>query len=277
MIRLPAYCKINWFLEITGKRPDGYHTLSTIFQTISLADTLTFKAAKTLTLTCSDPSLPTDDRNLVMKAATRLQEALGEKRGAAIHLHKVTPMGAGLGGGSSDAATTLKGLLRLWRRRVVETKLQKLAVQLGADVPFFLKGGRCSATGIGEKLKTLKPLPKKWLVIIWPGFGINTKEAYARVQLPFSNDPNAPDTPDTPTSLRLHTPTLFNRFESLVFPDHPAIPKLKTDLMNVGATASMMSGSGSAVFGVFKSRAEAARGLKALTPHYPHGWLAHTR
>ncbi len=172
MIRVTAHAKINFFLEITGKRPDGYHTLSTLFQTISLGDELTFSAADDLSLTCSDPSLPIDSTNLVMKAAFRLQEALREPRGAQIHLEKKVPMGAGLGGGSSDAAAVLVSLLKLWKRKLPQKQLAELAVKLGADVPFFLKGGLCAAAGIGEELKILPHLPKTWMVLVYPGFGV---------------------------------------------------------------------------------------------------------
>src|SRR5207237_1138535 len=118
--------KINLFLEITGKRADGYHTLSTLFQTISLADTLTVSAAPTLSLTCSNPSMPTDERNVVMRAALQLRALLKESKGAKMHLKKVVPMGAGMGGGSSDAAAVLTALLRLWKRRLPERSLHRL-------------------------------------------------------------------------------------------------------------------------------------------------------
>src|SRR5437879_6529839 len=185
MIRRIAHAKVNLYLEITGRRPDGYHTLSTLFQTISLGDELTFAPAHKLSLTCSEPTLSVDERNLVMRAARSLRELLQEERGARIHLEKNIPMGAGLGGGSSDAAGALKGLLQLWRRRIGGPALQRLALQLGADVPFFLEGGLCSATGIGEKLKSQKPLQKTWMVLVYPGFRVSTKEAYAKVKLPF--------------------------------------------------------------------------------------------
>jgi 4-diphosphocytidyl-2-C-methyl-D-erythritol kinase len=268
MIRVTAPAKVNLFLEITGKRPDGYHTLSTIFQTISLGDELTFAPAAELALTCSDPSLPVDERNLVMKAAIRLREALKETRGAKIHLGKKVPMGAGLGGGSADAAAVLRSLLKLWDRRIGVSALKKMAVGLGADVPFFLKGGICAATGIGEILRPLKPLPKTWLVLVYPGFGVSTKEAYAKVKLPFA---------DTPT--RRHADArrnLFNRFESLVFPEHPQLPRLKRDLLEAGATASLMSGSGSSVFGLVKSRAAGTKILAVMQKKYNYVWLVHT-
>ena len=268
MIRLHAPAKINWFLEITGKLPNGYHTLDTVFQTISLGDRLTFRAADALSLTCSDASLPVDERNLAMKAAVRLRDLLKEKRGAAIHLEKLTPMGAGLGGGSADAAAVLKGLLKLWRRRASPAALNRLAAGLGADVPFFLKGGTCRGTGIGDKLAVLKSVPKTWLVMVWPGFGVATKEAYGKVKLPFAD----------PVKRRAGDPRghLFNRFESLVFPDHPALPALKQEFLDGGATAAMMSGSGSAVFGVMPSKAAGEKLLRARQPRYPHRWLVHT-
>jgi 4-diphosphocytidyl-2-C-methyl-D-erythritol kinase len=275
MIRLLACAKINFYLEITGRRPDGYHTLSTLFQTISLGDELTFSAAQDLSLTCSDPNLPVDSTNLVMKAALRLREALQETRGARIHLDKKVPMGAGLGGGSADAAATLQGLQKLWHRSLGASKLQSLAVSLGADVPFFLKGGLCSATGIGEKLKALKPLPKTWLVLVWPGFGISTKEAYARVVIPAKA--GIQKTRDwAPASAGETSKVLFNRFEEFVFPDHPELPQLKEDLLAAGATGALMSGSGSAVFGLAKSRAHGAQILATLQKKYNHCWLVYT-
>lgn len=269
-IVLSAPAKINWFLEITGRRSDGYHTLDTVFQTISLADELRFEPAHDLTLTCSDPSLPVDERNLVMKAARRLRETLNETRGAKIHLKKVSPMGAGLGGGSSDAAATLKGLLALWDRPLGDDALAALAVSLGADVPFFLKSGLCAASGIGDILTPLAPLPKTWLVIVWPGFGVSTKEAYAKVKLPWVDGTRRRPTTHDPR------PALFNRFEQLVFPDHPELPALKQDLLDLGCTGAMMSGSGSAVFGIAPNDAAGRTILSKLEPRWPHRWLVHT-
>lgn len=268
MIRLTAHAKVNLFLEITGRRPDGYHTLSTAFQTISLGDELVFAPAAHLSLTCSDSSLPVDEQNLVMRAALRLREALKEERGAKIRLDKKVPMGAGLGGGSADAAATIKGLLQLWGRRLDISVVRRLAVGLGADVPFFLRGGLCFATGIGEKLKARKPLPKTWMVLVWPGFGVSTKEAYAKVRLPF-------------TDLPIHRSadprqSLFNRFESLVFPEHPELPRLKSALLDAGATGALMSGSGSSVFGLAKSRVQAEQILTRIQKSYNHAWLVHT-
>jgi len=264
-VRLSAPAKINWFLEITGKRPDGYHTLSTVFQTISLADRLSLAPAGDLSLTCSDKTLPTDERNLVMRAARRLRERLNEKRGAHLHLEKRVPMGAGLGGGSSDAAAALMGLCRLWKRRVPRRDLEKLAVGLGADVPFFLRGGRCWATGIGERLKPLAPLRKTWLVLVYPGFGVSTREAYARVRLPARRQ-----------KWRSHSCPRFNRFEEFVFPQHPELIRLKEKLTQACGSPALMSGSGSSVFASVSSLATGRRALRSLRSAYPQSWLVHT-
>jgi len=279
MIRVTAPAKINFFLEITGKRPDGYHTLSTVFQTISLGDELTFSPAKDLSLTCSDPRLPTDEKNLVMRAAMRLRETLKETRGAQIHLEKKVPMGAGLGGGSSDAASVLVSLLKLWEKSLPADQLASLAVKLGADVPFFLKGGLCMAVGIGDKLKPLPALPKTWMVLVYPGFGVSTKEAYAKVRLPFKTPSECSVGPGPnlkPGVFLGQAPKLFNRFEELVFPDHPELPKLKADLLAAGATGALMSGSGSSVFGVATNEAHGNQILSAIQKKYNHCWLVHT-
>ena len=267
-MQLTAHAKINFFLEITGKRPDGYHTLSIVFQTISLGDELVIEPAKDLSLTCSDSTLPVDERNLGMKAALRLRQTLKESRGARIHLVKKVPMGAGLGGGSSDAAAVLQALPKLWKREVPPDQLAELAVQLGADVPFFLKGGLCAASGIGEKLIPLDPLPETWLVLVYPGFGVATKEAYSRVRLPFQ-DPQVLD-------LSRVASRLYNRFENFVFPDHPELPRLKQELLQAGATAALMSGSGSAVFGLARSRTHGEQILAQVQKTYNQAWLVHT-
>ena len=268
MLRVSAHAKINFYLEITGKRSDGYHTLSIVFQTISLSDTLTFRPADRLSLTCSDSALPTDESNLVMRAAVRIQKELKERRGARIHLKKVIPMGAGLGGGSSDAAAVLRNLPKLWGRRIGEPALRRLAVELGADVPFFLKGGLCSATGIGEKLKRLPSISRKWLVLVYPGFGVSTREAYAKVKLPFAG----PQARRSTGSLN----HLFNRFEQLIFPDHPELVQLKNRLLELGVTAALMSGSGSAIFGIMPSQKIGRAALAEIRRQYPQSWLVHT-
>lgn len=283
MIRIRAYAKVNLFLEILGKRADGYHTLSTLFQSISLADELSLSRSDKIELTCSDPSLPTDDGNLVVRAAKRLQALLRERQGARITLKKNIPLGAGLGGGSSDAAAILSALPRFWRRKLPKNVLVQCARQLGADVPFFLKGGTCAAGGIGDRLTPLPPLPKIWLVLVYPGFGVSTKEAYATVRLPPLKKGNGggrrgdpPNLPFTKGGDNQWVKYLFNRFEEFVFPNHPALAELKKDLKRAGALGSLMSGSGSTVFGIVESPVQGREILTKMKKRYPQSWLVHT-
>ena len=276
-MRVRANAKVNLFLEITGRRPDGYHTLSTLFQTISLADELTVEAADSLKLWCSDPSLPTDERNLAMRAALQVQGLLKETRGARMQLKKLVPMGAGLGGGSGDAAAVLKALPKLWHRSAPVSRLHRSAAGLGADVPFFLTGGTCAAGGIGDRLRPLAPIQKTWLVLVYPGFGVATKEAYARVRLPLTT----PRSIHKIVSLLKRPPIewagqLFNRFEEFVFPAYPKVARLKAELLEAGCAGALMSGSGSAVFGVAPSQTDGKRILSSMRRHYKQSWLIHT-
>lgn len=277
-MRIRAYAKVNLFLEITGKQPNGYHTLSTLFQTISFADELDLIEDKALHLSCSDKTLPTDERNLAMRAALSVRTLLKEKRGARLRLIKKVPMGAGLGGGSSDAAAVLRTLPKLWRRVVPGTALARCARSLGADVPFFLQGGTCAAGGIGDRLRPLSALPKTWLVLVYPGFGVSTKEAYGRVRLPLT----------APRSIHRMIPLLsrrdpavwagqlFNRFEEFIFPQYPTLSRLKQNLLDAGAVGALMSGSGSTVFGVARSLAQGRKLLAMVRRQYKQSWLVHT-
>ncbi len=149
-IHAQAHAKINWDLRILGKRPDNFHELDSIFVTVALHDTMRFEPAETLSMTCTDATLPTDDSNLVMKAAARLAQAAGINNGARIHLEKRIPMGGGMGGGSSDAACALTALNRMWALNWSREKLAEIAAQAGSDVAYFLTGGWCLCRGRGE-------------------------------------------------------------------------------------------------------------------------------
>ena len=227
-----SYAKINWSLRVVGKREDGYHDLETIFQTISLHDTLTFTPAERFALTCSDPSIPTDDTNLVARAARAL--AID---GVAIHIEKRIPAGGGLGGGSSNAATTLRALSKMFG---IDAPLDRIALELGSDVPFFLVGGRAFATGRGEVLTPLPDLGPLPLLLVLPEERVMTAEAFRLVK------------PSTGAA---------NDFEEPIFERLPKLREYKQRLLDAGATFAAMSGSGSTIFGVFSDAAtrDAAR------------------
>jgi 4-diphosphocytidyl-2-C-methyl-D-erythritol kinase len=253
---LNAAAKVNLVLEVLGKREDGYHELVTVMQAVDLSDRLTLEEAEALELRTSAPGVPTDGRNLAMRAAVALREAAGVTRGARITLDKRIPVAAGLGGGSSDAASTLWALNRMWGIRWPVKRLQGLAERLGMDVPFFLGKGRAMATGRGERLKPLPSAGGLALVLVNPNFPLSTKEVYQRVPAGWSAE-------DVGTrrmlealrsrSARRVAAALTNNLETVVEPAVPAIGRMKAALLAAGALGAVMSGSGPTVFGVARS------------------------
>jgi 4-diphosphocytidyl-2-C-methyl-D-erythritol kinase len=271
-INVPAFAKINLGLRVHGRRPDGYHEISTVFQSVSLHDTLSFQPSddEKLELVCSDPSIPTDDSNLVLRAAEALRGRFGVSRGASVELEKMIPAGGGLGGGSADAAVTLAALATLWEIETDAAELAKLGARLGADVPFFLTGGTALGTGTGTDIRPLGDAPKMHLVVVAPGVHVSTAEAYGALGAPaltkveplvnLSVSRTEADFPDSLCGV------WSNDFEAVVVRLHPEIGRAREALGGSGADRVMLSGSGSSVFGVFESKGEAARvgaGLKA--------------
>lgn len=252
-----ASAKVNLTLEVLGKRPDGYHEIATVLQAVDLFDRLTVEAAPTISFHADDPALPTDERNLVVRAARLLQEAAGVTLGARISLHKRIPVAAGLGGGSSDAAATLWGLNRLWGLRWSRARLAELAVGLGMDVPFFLgSGGRALGRGRGEQLTPLGVGGGYALVLVNPRVPLSTREVYERV--PSGWRAEAAGTRRLVEALRMRSAArvaaaLTNTLESFAEPLLPAVGRMKAALLAAGALGAVMSGSGPTVFGVARS------------------------
>ncbi len=252
-----AYAKINWTLRITAKRADGYHDLETLFQTISLHDTLTFSESDRLSLTCDDPTVPADDRNLVIRAA----RSLGAPP-VAIGLHKQIPAGGGLGGGSSDAAATLVALSAMFG---IGKPLADLALSLGSDVPFFLTGGTAYATGRGEVLTPMPSLTGIPLLLLIPEERVSTARAFAMLQR-FSPPLGAVRYRQLiDADLLSHTRELVNDFEEPIFSILPSLRSLKSRLYDAGAAWAAMTGSGSTVAGAFRSAAD----RDAARAHFP--------
>jgi 4-diphosphocytidyl-2-C-methyl-D-erythritol kinase len=272
-INVPAYAKVNLGLRVHGRRPDGYHEIGTVFQTVTIRDTLTFQATNdgNLSLSCSDPDLPTDESNLVLRAASALREHFGVSRGARVVLEKVIPAGGGLGGGSSDAAVTLAALATLWEVGADVSELAEIGSRLGADVPFFLAGGTALGTGTGADIRPLEDAPKMHLVVVTPGVHVSTAEAYKSLGAPaltkveplvnLSVSRTEADFPDSLCGV------WSNDFEAVVVRLYPEIGRAREALEAEGPARVMLSGSGSSVFGVFENEGEAARaceGLKAV-------------
>jgi 4-diphosphocytidyl-2-C-methyl-D-erythritol kinase len=271
-LTLPAFAKINLGLRVLGRRADGYHEISTLFQTVSLHDTLTFRATRdgSLRLACADPEIPTDETNLVLRAAAALRERYGVRLGARVELKKVIPAGGGLGGGSSDAAVALVALATLWGVEADARELSGLAARLGADVPFFLAGGTALGEGTGADIRPLADAPKMHLCVVTPGVHISTAEGYkalgARALTKADTAANlsvSRTEADFPDSL---CGVWSNDFEAVVVRLHPEVGRAREALESAGAVRASLSGSGSSVFGVFENKGEAGRacaGLKA--------------
>lgn len=244
MIEIPAYAKINWSLRITGKRSDGFHDLETLFQTISLHDTITITESDRLSMTCDDPSIPVDESNLVLRAA----RALGAPP-VAIELRKAIPAGGGLGGGSSDAAAVL---IALSRHFGIDKPLADLALKLGSDVPFFLTGGTAYATGRGEVLTPMPLVAAVPLLLLIPEERVSTASAFADLRR-FSTPLGAPAYQAMiENGLLDHAEGLVNDFEDPIFARLPGLARLKTRLREAGAAWAAMSGSGSTIVGAFR-------------------------
>jgi 4-diphosphocytidyl-2-C-methyl-D-erythritol kinase len=258
LLKLPSFAKINWNLRILGKRPDGYHEVATVLQTISLCDELSFelRADDRIVLTCDDPEIPVDDSNLIVRAA----RALSNQRGANIQLIKKIPTRGGLGGGSSNAAITLLALSKLWDLPLGKNPGQ-IGSQIGADVPFFLTGGTALARGIGTEIEEISDTEKKHLIVVTPNVAVSTAEAYAALKSPslttqeslsiLASSFAAPSFDDR-TQWPLH-----NDFEGVIFEIEPEIRRAKLALLEAGAQDALLAGSGSSVFGIFTD--EAAR------------------
>jgi 4-diphosphocytidyl-2-C-methyl-D-erythritol kinase len=259
-----AAAKVNLALEVLGRRGDGYHEIATVIQAIDLADRLVLEEAEGLELHTRSPEVPADATNLALRSAKALREAARVERGVRVILDKRIPVAAGLGGGSTDAAAVLLGLNRLWGLRWPRRQLEEVAVSLGMDVPFFLRGGRALATGRGEKLERI-PGGGLALVVVNPRIGSSTVEAYARVTPALYSD--GTHARAMVAALASRRPgrvaaCLYNALESSVAPALPQIARMKAALLAAGALGAVMSGSGPTVFGVARSF-EHARQLRA--------------
>ena len=264
MLTIKAPAKINWFLHVTGRRKDGFHDIFSLMQCVSLFDTLTFQSAGAIEVHCG-ADIPLED-NLVYRAALLLQKRSGTSGGARITLEKDIPMAAGLGGGSSDAATTLLGLNDLWGLRLGLERLMEIASELGSDVPFFVSGGPSLASGRGEKLEPLLKGPSCAIALIKPPIGVSAGSAYSGLQKYSESVPSSQEIREAlkKAAVKDIIPFMQNDLETPVFEAHPEIRRIKESLLRHGAMACLMSGSGSTLFGAFKSEDEASIAVEAV-------------
>ena len=261
MIKIEGNAKINLTLDILGKRPDGYHEVAMVMQSIGLHDTIEMeKSAAGIALTINVPWLRADEKNLAWRAAELMQQEYGLSGGVNMHLTKRIPVAAGLAGGSADAAAVLRGMNRLYELGLSDAKLCELGARLGSDIPFCLLGGTMLSTGRGEVLTRLSNLPETWVVLAKPRISVSTAWAYQNY-----DEQGAEQHPD---NARIHqeiargdrkavAKLLCNVLESVTIRRYDVISRYKTMMLEQGAMASMMSGSGPTVFGLVGSRAQA--------------------
>lgn len=262
-LRIPAFAKVNLSLQVLARRPDGYHELRTVFQTISLHDTLEFELTRRpgIVLEVDDPELPLGRENLVWRALNALARELGLRQGVRVRLQKRIPVARGLGGGSSDAAAALIGLVRLTRRGLPLPRLLEIAASLGADVPFFLFGGRVLGVNRGDEIYPLPEAPRQAVLVVSPaGIEVATRDAYRWLDCQLTKR-------QTDSKLFRFSALCWggqgsgraNDFEPAVFGRYPRLGYLKRTLLRRGAREAALAGSGSAVFGIFPSPAQARR------------------
>jgi 4-diphosphocytidyl-2-C-methyl-D-erythritol kinase len=268
-VRVPAFAKVNLRLDILGKRPDGYHELRTIFQTVSLHDELRLRSSRRPEISLKiegNPALSSEpaEKNLVYRALDALRGELKISSGVEIVLKKTIPAGRGLGGGSSDAAAALLGYSRLTKSKLPTPRLLEIAASLGADVPFFLLGGRALGVSRGDEIYPLPDIPKLHLLVVSPrDIHVPTPDAYAWLNaapLALTKEPIDPKLSRfCALAWSPQGSGLSNDFEAPVFQRHPRLDQIKRALLQKGAAEASLAGSGSAVFGVFPSPALARR------------------
>jgi 4-diphosphocytidyl-2-C-methyl-D-erythritol kinase len=266
-----AHAKINLHLEVLRRRPDGYHEIETVMQSVGLYDVLHFVPRPAgVTLLCDAAEIPNDDSNLCLQAARALLQAAGREsppRGVRIDLYKRIPVAAGFGGGSADAAATLVALNRFWDLRLEEERLLRIAASLGSDVTFCLRGGTALARGRGERLQVLPPVRKTTFLLVFPGVSIRSSWAYEHLRMGLTRRSHALSMDELRSILARYPEGargLYNRLEDAVAPVHPVVTEIISRLLRYGASVALMSGSGSGVFGAFKSARDAENARRKM-------------
>ena len=279
-MQLEAFAKINWSLDITGVREDGYHLMDMVMQPVSLSDEIILTPASDLFITTDGfPRSPADASNLAWRAADALRRAVGITDGVRIHVHKRIPSGAGMGGGSADAAAVLFGLNRLWHLSISPPELEAIGLTIGADVPFCLRGGLTRTTGIGEIMTDHPCKTNWWMLVFQPCRGLSTRDIFEawKPENVLHPDSNLVLEALRTGNLELLGSSIANVLEPVSAVRCPQIQDAVASLIRSGARAAAMTGSGSAVFGVFRSRQDAVKARSILTSKWSHIHLCHTQ
>ncbi|RVU55119.1 4-(cytidine 5'-diphospho)-2-C-methyl-D-erythritol kinase [Anaerosphaera multitolerans] len=274
-MKVKSYGKINLALDVINKREDGYHNIKTIMQKISLYDEMEFKKGSGGIVIDSNLTLKLEE-NLIYKSWAALCQYVGEELPLEVRLKKNLPLASGLAGGTGNGALTLKALNELYNLKLSLGELQSMSLKLGADFPYMLQGGTVLAEGIGEKLKTLKSFNEIEVLIVNPGYEISTKEVYENLDLSSRriNFKKIIDLMEENSPLKLRG-VLENKMEDYVFKRHLDIKEIKTELESMGA-ASLMSGTGATVFGLFEDSKTIRKAFNKFKGKYPYTFMAHT-
>lgn len=277
-ITIPTYAKINLSLDVVGKRENGYHDLKMVMQSVSLHDDVTVERTDgiEISLTCNVPHVPCNESNIAAKAALRFFEALGKCEGLRIHLEKRIPMAAGLAGGSGNGAGVLLALNEMYGRPFSSERLREIGLTVGADVPFCLLGGTALAEGLGEVLTPLPPLPDCAILLVKPRFNISTVRVFT--QLNWRAVRYHPDTAGLIRQLKAGAVGstarhMYNVLETVTATEHPEICAIKSQMIDLGAEGSIMSGSGPTVFGIFTDEQKAQAALSRFSQQYEQCFL----
>ena len=277
LLKIQARAKINWTLDVVGVLPNGYHDLDMLMQSVTLCDQMTIRDADALTLrvtTAGGGFVPADESNLVLRAANALRRETGVQAGAAITLRKYIPVAAGMGGGSSDAAAALVGLNRLWKLGLSEDALEAIGLTIGADVPFCIRGGLQRAQGVGERLTPVPLARPLYLVAFQPCRGLSTKEVFTSLHEEGIRPEDRPDNEAAQRALARGDVvalgrSLGNVLEPVSRRLRPEIDRAILAIEEAGAVGARMTGSGSAVFGVFRHAGACRKAQHLLSQTYP--------
>jgi 4-diphosphocytidyl-2-C-methyl-D-erythritol kinase len=263
-LEIESPAKVNLFLQVSGKRQDGYHELLTLMCCVTLCDVLSIDTGyENISVSCTDPDIPSDEKNHAYRAADLFFKKLDRKEGVKIFIDKKIPAGAGLGGGSSNAASVLSGLNSFFGNPFTLNEIMNMGRKIGADVPFFLFKKPALATGIGDRLKEYPAKIPYKLLIIYPGFGVSTKEIYNNLNLRLTNCKKK--LKKGPFEREFDPELLCNDLEPVTVSMHPEINEVKEALLKEGAKGALMSGSGSSVFGLFSDYDSAVKADNALS------------
>lgn len=279
-MKLKSYGKVNITLDIVGKRQDGYHLLEMIMQTVDLYDVITIDRAKEgIILSCNKAYIPTDERNLAYKAAKLFMEKYDIKAGVKIGIEKNVPVAAGMAGGSSNAATVLKGLNEFFDINAPKEELMKLGLKIGADVPYCIEGGTALCKGIGEDITTLTPFKNHIIVLVKPSFGVSTKEVYGAIDINKIN--RHPETERIIEAmerddLRFVSCGMKNVLENVTIRKHRILRCIKEEMILNGAMGALMSGSGPTIFAFFEDMVKAQKCYDRMKQKYKEVYITRT-